>query len=228
MRPVLPRLRPRGAASLIALLAAVGFLASACGGGDGFTYVSSTDRKAYFKVPAGWTFFDKRDILVASGQSLSEETDKSLPWLIGYDAAPDPAVDHVLNKVYFPEHPVVFARAEVLNFQARDSMSLRGIRNYHYPVDGLIDSNFAELISRDEDIVFPGGLHGSRYVYDIHAEGVTGVTSGGSVLRVDQTGILDARTNTLYFFVIRCESHCYRDNKALIDQIASSWTVKER
>jgi hypothetical protein len=209
------------------MVIALGFLLSACGGRDGFTYVSSTDRKAYFKVPAGWTFFDKRDILVASGQSLSAGTNEQLPWLIAYDAAPDPSLDHVLAKAVIPLDPVVFAQAQILNFQARDQLSLRGIRNYYYPVDQLRDMNVVDIIG-EQDVVLPGGLHGSRVIYDIHAQGVTGIASGGAVMRVDQTGIVDASTSTLYFFVIRCESHCYRDNKTLIDQIAESWTVKER
>lgn len=208
------------------LLGAV-FTLSACGGGDTFTYVSSTDGKAYFKVPPGWEFFDKRDILVASGQSLSAATNEQLPWLIAYDAAPDPSLDNILSLGTAPEHPVIFARVQVLPFAQRDGLSLGAIRNAFYPVDQLVQMNAAELLSY-EDIVLEGGLHGNRVVYDIIPQGVTGVASGNSVIRVDQTGIVDAGTRTLYLFVIRCESHCYRDNKPLIDAIADSWTVKER
>jgi len=227
MSPVRRRLPIRPLRLAVSTVVGLGVLLSACGGGDGYTFVSSTDRKAYFKVPHDWTFFDKRDILVASGQSLSEETNRQLPWLIAYDAAPDPSLDHILSLGQAPEHPVVFARVQVLPFIQRDQLSLSSIRNSFYPVDQLVQSNAAELISL-EDIVLPGGLHGSRVIYDVIPGGVTGVASGNSVIRVDQTGIVDASTNTFYFFVIRCESHCYRDNKVLIDQIANSWTVKER
>src|SRR5213083_2451085 len=93
---------------LIALLGALAALAVACSQSD-FVYVSSSDRKAYFKVPADWKFFDKRDILVASGQSLSGETNRQLPWLIAFDASPKPSLDNVLALEKPLTHPVVEA-----------------------------------------------------------------------------------------------------------------------
>jgi hypothetical protein len=63
--------------------------------------------------------------------------------------------------------------------------------------------------------------------YDVVLEGISSVTAGNKVIRVTQESIVDPATNRLYMIVVRCESHCYRDNKSLIDQIANSWTVKE-
>jgi hypothetical protein len=57
---------------------------------------------------------------------------------------------------------------------------------------------------------------------------VSNPTAGGSVIRVTQVAVVDPATNKLYLFMLRCESHCYRDNKTLLDTIVSSWTVKER
>lgn len=210
----------------IALLVLLGVLLPACGG-DGFTYVGSSDGKAFFKVPASWAFFDKRELLVASGLSLSGQANQQFQWLIGFDAAPEPSLEHLaLGNI--PNHPVVLAQAQgELPFSFREDLSLRGLRNLFYPVDRLIQSNAAELLAH-EDIVLPGGLHGSRVLYDVVPQGVTGVAWEGSVLRIDQTTIVDAGTRTIYSFLVRCESHCYRDNKAVIDQIVESWTVKER
>jgi hypothetical protein len=202
------------------------FLAVACSN-SGFLYVSSSDRRAYFKVPANWKFFDKRDILVASGQSLSGETNRQLPWLIAFDSDPKPSLDHVLSLGNAPGYPVVEARVQMLTPQLRDKLSLAGIRNAVYPIDQLLNVNAAEVLSY-KDVVFPGGLHGNRITYDVIPNGATGISSGGSVIRVVQTGVVDASTNTMYIFLVRCESHCFQANKSLIDQIANSWTVKER
>jgi hypothetical protein len=221
----LQRRRSRGTA-VLALMVGLVVLSVSCSS-SGFMYVSSSDRRAYFKVPAGWKFYDKRDILVASGQSLSAATNEQIPWLIAFDSDPTPNLDHILSLGDAPAHPVVEARVQKLTFQIRDQLSLAGIRNVIYPVDQLLQVNAAEVLSY-KDVVLPGGLHGNRIMYDVIPNGATGVASGGTVIRVIQTAVVDASTNTLYIFLVRCESHCFQANKSLIDQIADSWTVKER
>jgi hypothetical protein len=214
------------AGALIGVFVALGVFAGACST-SGFQYVSSSDRKAYFKVPSDWKFFDKRDILVASGQSLSAESNRQLSWLIAFDADPQPDLSHVLAIGEAPRYPVLEARVQQLGFQTRDQIALGSLRNIVYPLDRLLQSNQAEMLSY-EDIVTDDGFRGTRMVYDIIVGGATGVVQGNVVIRVNQTAILDPASEKLYVFTVRCESHCYRDNKTLIDQIADSWTVKER
>src|SRR2546425_11168290 len=93
----------------LSLVLGLAVLSGSCSN-SGFLYVSSSDRRAYFKVPANWKFFDKRDILVASGQSLSGETNRQIPWLIAFDSDPKPSLDHILSLVDAPGYPVVEAR----------------------------------------------------------------------------------------------------------------------
>lgn len=211
---------------LAGFASALAVLLSACAPSD-FSFVSSSDRNAYFKVPSDWRFFDKKDILVASGQSLSAETNRQLSWLIAFDADPRPSLDHVLSIGKAPEHPVVMARVQALPFQVRDQFSLRSLRNSVYPVDQLLSANAAEILS-SEDVVLEGGLHGNRLTYDISLQGISNVANLSGVIRVTQIAVVDPGLTKLYMFTIRCESHCYRDNKSLLDQIADSWTVKER
>ena len=64
-----------------------------------------------------------------------------------------------------------------------------------------------------------GGFHGLRVEYN--------VPEGTDYLTIDQIGVVDPQTSTLYLFAIGCEAHCYIDNQDAIDQIANSWTVKE-
>jgi hypothetical protein len=217
---------PTRLASLIGVVAAVAVLASGCAPSN-YSYVSSSDRNAYFKVPSSWKFFDKREILVATGQSLSGEADRQLSWMIGFDADPKPSLDHLINIAEAPKYPVILARVESMSFSIHDQLSLRSLRNVVYPVDRLLDANAAEILSA-KDIVLKGGFHGSRLTYDVALQGLNNPTSGADVIRVTQVAVVNAATTKLYLFTIRCESHCYRDNKTLLDQIADSWTVKER
>ena len=211
---------------LAVLVAAFVALAVGCANSD-FVYVSSSDRNAYFKVPGTWKFFDKRQILVASGQSLSGATDKQFSWLIGFDADPHPAVSHVVGIADAPKYPVIEARVQTLPSLVRDELSLGGLRNWVYPVDRLVQANAGEILSY-KDLALKGGLHGSEMTFDVVLSGISNPTEGGSVIRVTQIAVVDPATNKLFLFMLRCESHCYRDNKSLLDTIISSWTVKER
>lgn len=191
-----------------------------------FDFEVSPDRTAFFKVPDNWERFSKRAMLIASGQSLNTESDERLPWLVGYDAAPTPAIDHVLDFDRPPRHPVVLAQAITLDFGTRDQLSLGSIRNAVYPVDELLDTDQASILGYEE-LSLPDGFRGIRIEYDVITQGILPIVSGNTVIRVSQIGIHDAATETLYLLVVRCESHCYRDHDRLIDQITDSWTVKE-
>jgi hypothetical protein len=222
-----PKRRAHAIRVAAAAAVAVAVLLSACSRSS-YLYVSSSDRKAFFKVPAGWKFFDKREVLVATGRSLSPAISSQFPWLIAYDSDPHPSIGHVFLLESAPnapiEYPVLQAQVQLLtNFNDRDTMSLRSIRDHVFPVTQLLSSNQADIIS-EKDVTVDGGGHGIRTVYDVFPNGV----GSGPVYRFDQTGIVDPATKTLYFFYIGCESHCFRDNRTLIAQIANSWTVKER
>jgi hypothetical protein len=215
----------QGVGTLAVLLATV-VLAGSCSN-SGFLYVSSSDRNAYFKVPADWKYFDKRDLLVASGQSLSAETNKQVPWLIGFDSDPKPSIDHIIRLDYPPNYPVVQAEVQSLPFAVRDQLSLSGMRNLVYQVDKLIQANFAEMISY-KPVTLADGLHGIQMTFQVALLGLSNVSVDNKVIWISQVTLVDPATEKLYLFVVRCESHCYRDNKSLLDTIVQSWTVKER
>lgn len=218
-------LRRRGAI-LVALFLGLAILAGSCSN-SGFLYVSSSDRNAYFKVPANWKFFDKRDLLVASGASLSDATNKQVPWLIGFDSDPKPSVDHIIELGYAPVYPVVQAEVQSLPFDVRDQLSLEGMRNFVYDVDQLQRRNFVEILDY-KPVTLTGGLHGIRMTFQVALHGLSSVSLDNQVIWITQVTLVDAATQKLYLFVVRCESHCYQANKNLIDVIVDSWTVKER
>jgi hypothetical protein len=221
-RPRPRRLRFRVVAVALALAA----LGSACSRSS-YVFVSSSDHQAYFKVPGTWHYFDKTHMLVAMGLSLSPESKSQNRFLVGFDADPAPDIGHIFNLAEAPAYPVVFAQVVSLPFSLRDPMSLEGMRNIYYPVDQLLQRNQVEILGYN-DVVVKGGFHGAHLVYNVIPGGASSIRAGNSVIRVDQTTVVDAATKVMYLFVVRCESHTYRDNKALIDAIAESWTVKER
>jgi hypothetical protein len=221
--------RPRPARlgfRLVALVVALVAVGSACSRSS-YVFVSSSDHQAYFKVPGTWHYYDKTHMLVAMGLSLSPESKSENRFLVGFDADPAADINHIFDLAAAPTYPVVFAQVVSLPFVLRDPMSLETMRNIYYPVDRLLQNNQAEILSYN-DVVVKGGFHGAHLVYNVIPGGASSIRAGNSVIRVDQTTVVDPSTKVMYLFVVRCEAHTYRDNKALIDAITQSWTVKER
>lgn len=200
------------------LAAAAAVLLGACGGSE-YRYVKSSSNGAYFKVPKDWKVYDKETIVEASGSNLSENQFDALRFMVAFDADPKPSLEHDLQTA---KRPFGLARVRQLSAQERLTFSLAALRNEIVPIDQILNEETGdiELLKEPEEIATSGGLAGTRLVYRV-------VTEDGS-FTVDQTGLVDAKTQLVYFFIIGCESDCYDQNKQKISEIADSWTVKER
>jgi hypothetical protein len=223
MKVVFPRLPARRPRVAVAVLVGLGLLLSACGGNE-FTYVGTSSEQVYFKVPSEWTKYNKKQLLVATGLSESPQADQAFRWLVGYDADPDPAIGHILG--LDTQHPAVLAWVRELDFQSRDSFSLATIRNAVFPVDQLLQNQQADILSA-EDVVLKGGIRGVKLVYNISGGNFT-IAEGNKVFRINQVGFVDPDTNLFYLFILKCTASCYQHNQRLIDQVADSFTVRER
>lgn len=210
-----------------------GVLLSSCGR-SGYVYTHTPDGRAFFKVPDNWREYTKREILLTAGLSLTSRVSHELPYVVAYDSDPDPSLTHAFNLAVDqapPRYPVLIAEARDLNFfppAERDGFSIGQMRNLLYPVDQLADDNKVDVISYKDDVVMPGGLRGIQLLFQASPRPISNVVPGRDVVQVYQSVVADPATKTVYVFAIRCETHCYRDNRALIDQIISSWTLKER
>jgi hypothetical protein len=200
------------------LVAAAAVLLSACGGSE-YRYIKSSSNGTYFKVPKDWKVYDKETIVEASGSNLSENQFDALRFMVAFDADPDPSLDHDLQTA---TKPFGLARVRQLSAQERLTFSLAALRNEIVPIDQILneESGDIELLKEPEEIATSSGARGTRLVYRV-------VTEDGS-FTVDQTGLVDAKTQFVYFFIIGCESNCYDQHKQKISEIADSWTVKER
>lgn len=191
---------------------------AACGG-SGYQYVKSSSDKAYFKLPKDWKIYDKSQIVAASGNRLSSRQAATVRFMVAFDGDPDPSLEHHLETA---TRPFGLARVRELSDQERDEFSRLALRNEVVPIDQIVSQKVGqvELLAEPRDITTADGVAGSRLVYR--------VTTGDGSFTVDQTGLVDPKTQVVYFFIIGCESTCYEQNKRTISEIADSWTVKER
>jgi len=215
-----PARAPRGGHLLtapIGVLALTLVLASCSG--SGYAYVKDTNSSAFFKIPSRWALYDEKQILGESSLGLSPQSQQATAqaeWMVAFDANGTPSLGDILSSS--STAPTGFAFVRPLGPSERDTFSLATIRNALFDVDGTTSGTPAELLS-STDVVLPGGFHGLHVEYNVR--------QGSQFLTVNQVGVVDPQTSTLYMFAIGCEANCYLNNQKVIDQIASSWTVKE-
>jgi hypothetical protein len=203
------------------LLVSISFvvLAASCSG-SGYQYVKDATSTAFFKLPTSWALYDEAQILDSDLVTLSPQSQQSVAqalWMVAFDANGTPSLTHVLSAG--SEQPAGFAQVRPLGSQERDTFSLSTIRNALFDVDGASGTSSGVELLSTSDVVLNGGFRGLHVEYN--------VPDGSSYLTVNQIGVVDPTTSTLYLFAIGCEAHCYIDNQDAIDQIAGSWTVKE-
>ena len=51
--------------------------------------------------------------------------------------------------------------------------------------------------------------------------------SKGHSATVDQTSVVDEATTKIYTLIVTCTSDCYDAHKSQIDNVVSSWTVRD-
>jgi hypothetical protein len=203
------------------LVAVVSLLAASCAG-SGFRYVKDSTDTAIFKLPSAWQVFDEDQILTSSeivASPQAKEAFAAATWMVAFDASAAPSLDHLFIFANAADQPTGFAQVRPLGLEERDAFSLADIRNALFDVDGTGGGAQAELLSSD-DLLLDGGYRGLHVVFNVQ--------DGDTFLTVNQVGLVDPGTSTLYLFAIGCEAKCYLDHQGDIDAVASSWTVKEK
>lgn len=203
------------------LVAAISLLAASCAG-SGFRYVKDSSDTAIFKLPSTWEVYDEGQILTSSeivASPQAKEAFAAATWMVAFDAATSPSLDHLFIFASAADDPTGFAQVRPLGLEERDVFSLADIRNALFDVDGSQGGAQAELLS-SEDLLLDGGYRGLHVVFNVQ--------DGETFLTVNQVGLIDPATSTLYLFAIGCEAKCYLDHQDDIDEVASSWTVKEK
>lgn len=196
----------------------VGSLVFTSCSGPEFTYVKSSEARAFFKLPSSWTLYNQ-DRLEAVQGGQAPRQDGAVVWQVAFDAAPRPSLDHVLENL--AEHPTGFAAIRSLTPRERDTVSLASLRNLVIQVDRLAQQRGEDAVEfKLNKILVEPGVHGTRDVFTVRlAEGY---------VTFDQTALLDPSRRLLYLFVVACEANCYERNQRVIELVVSSWTVEER
>lgn len=210
-----------------ALITLLGLVAG-CGAAD-FTYVKNSGHKTYFKVPHGWNETATKpldDTLSGTNtDSVAAQMREQTWWSVAYDAAEDPAAEHLVT-TSATDAPIVYARVSPLTEEQQSKVSFDLLRDAFLPVTadareaaaGTLPLTGFELVA-DEVLTPSDGLHGVRVIFDYEL-------ANGILHTFDQTALVNNAGTMLYLLIIRCSTSCYRERAGELDTIATSFTVR--
>lgn len=213
-----PRSLPRWLSLVsLAVIAALGL--SACAG-SGYSYVKSSSTRTYFKVPDDWKLYSREDVVNNERRdALTPALKEQYPFLVVFDGSPNPSVQHDLSTA---TSPWGLARVRRLSASERDKFSLQVLRNEVIPIDQLANQdNAIELVAEPKAIQLQHGGRGARLVFRVNPP-------DSEPFSAVQIGMVDASTKTVWFLIIGCQVKCFNEHRRQIDEIADSWTVKEK
>jgi hypothetical protein len=185
---------------------------------------------SYYKVPRGWKVFSKEQVLAAT-PGIDKLTPTGVADLVegqhvtGFDASPRPSPTNLFSATAAPTGREMVL---VLDDDQRDSVSLSDMRNFPFSVDAQPATQTdqqtgdpkVEIIARDDEVVRPGGFHGTQVLFNLKGD-------HGTAYTVNQTTLTDTASRLLYTLVVGCEATCYVRNAKTINEVVASWTIKE-
>jgi hypothetical protein len=201
-------------------LAVAGIVSSACS--TPYIYAGSAQLKMVFRVPGSWTAYSSREMGDALAAVLDSSFAGQYPFLAGFDGAPDPSLQDVINPGRLLNYPVVISWVRTLPPGARDQLSLRALRNALYPVDQIESDGSGQTISYSS-FSLPGGYWGNKITFVIRG---TTPTTAGSALELAQIAATDAGAKYQYVLIVSCTPDCFARNKGAIDDVLNSWRLK--
>ncbi len=216
------RFREGPAVAGLVLLAAA--LLAGCGA-PRYTYVKNSADHMYVKIPASWHSIDQKDLDNAIGLDPAEDASSRGLWLQGYDAADTPSALHLFGSSA-PE-PAVLVSVQQVPRASRGGLSLDGLRDFFFPVSPTARQNnqnpqltgFGLLA---DDVLTPGdGVRGVHTVFRYRL-------GGGPPQMMDQTGYLNDDASKVYLLLVRCSTTCYKDRHGEIENVVSSFTIREK
>ena len=186
---------------------------------------------SYYKVPHGWKVFSKEQVLAAM-PGIDKLTPTGVADLVegqhvtGFDASPRPSPTNLFSATSAPTGREMVL---VLDDDQRDSVSLSDMRNFPFSVDAQPATQTdqqtgdpkVEIIARDDEVVRPGGFHGTQVLFNLKGD-------HGTAYTVNQTTLTDTASRLLYTLVVGCEATCYVRNAKTINEVVASWTIKEK
>jgi hypothetical protein len=224
-RAAAPSLRRR-ARRLPAPAFAVVLVAVALSGclNSGYTYFSHTNpdkTDLYFKIPSSWTTYTNSQLIQSVNGKLSNAQISQIAgaqWLVAFTGRHHAtAKDAGIIGNYYPGG---YTFAQQLSTNNRDSLSLSAMRAEILGVDPLTAGSSAYNVLSYNEFTRPGGIRGSKMVVNIG-------TPGSVILTYGQVVEVDPQTNWIFAVGVGCRASCWGPNQGVINQVLSTWQVKE-
>lgn len=207
---------------ILALFIALTLVLTGCGASSKI-YAASKGEGVFFSVPKSWhglsnAALDKYEKVAAKNQSDSRQT--LVKWQVAYSTDPKIKVSQVfsLNPV---KSPLVFVRVRDMTGSEINSFSYNSLRDVIVPITQLTAGadlgvpDFKLLL--DKEIV----KKGARGIQTIYSFSIAGTEQ-----TLNQTVLMSNDRSTLYIFMARCASTCYKKNKKVMEEIVNSYTVQ--
>ena len=197
-----------------------------CGAPE-YTYVTNSADRTYLKIPQSWRPIDPQALDEAVGLDPSMDESQRGFWLEGYDADAAPSAAHLLGP-HSPA-PAVFVGVRDVPPASRGQISLDLMRDLFRPVsmsarqEDAADetSPFSGFGLLDDEVLTPGdGLRGVHSIYKYRIQ-------GGPAQVFDQTVYVNDDASKIYMFYVRCSAECYEQRQQEIENVVSSFTVRE-
>jgi hypothetical protein len=194
-------------------------------GAPSYTYVKNSADHLYVKIPASWHSIDEDDLDDAIGLDPAESAKSRGLWLQAYDAAETPSPLHLFGSS--STEPAALLSVQQVPESNRGRLSLDGLRDLFFPVSpSARESNQNPQLTDfglvTDDVLTPGdGLRGVHSVFRYSL-------GGGPPQMIDQTAYLNDDASKMYVLFVRCSTTCYKDRHGEIENVVSSFTIREK
>ncbi|MFC5209668.1 hypothetical protein ACFPM0_24320 [Pseudonocardia sulfidoxydans] len=210
--------------SFFALVVGLTALLAGCGGPSAQYVINSAD-KTYLKVPNTWRQIDPAQFTEALGSAPAASSADGT-WIVGYDAATGPALQHMFDPR--TDEPVVLVSVDGVPEKSRGQISLDVVRDFRFPVSAtarqqleLGASRLTDFQLLADEMLTPG--HGVRGVHTVFAYRI----DGGPPQVFDQIGYLNDDASKVYVAIARCSLDCFQERQSEIEGVVNSFTVRE-
>jgi hypothetical protein len=194
-------------------------------GAPAYTYVKNSADHMYVKIPASWHSIDQRDLQDAIGLDPAESAESRGLWLQAYDAADTPSPLHLFGSS--ATEPAALVSVQQVPETSRGRLSLDGLRDLFFPVSPTArqQSQNPRLTGfglTTDDVLTPGdGVRGVHTVFRYSL-------GGGPPQMMDQTAYVNDDASKVYVLLVRCSTTCYKDRHGEIENVVSSFTIREK
>ncbi|RPI26388.1 MAG: hypothetical protein EHM57_00155 [Actinobacteria bacterium] len=204
------------------LVAAVGALLGACGGGSSATQ-SFTDPDRYTKidVPVDWKVYAGSDLdCITATPFVVEAEGVELPVVsrFVFDGSPSPSTDNLLGPVSEADFPIGSSVVRRISPELRDFMSR------YLLAEVVVDYHSAEQADEilKQDLEIADGYEGVQLML-AYRDAETSTDAGVFLI-----SLTDPEVTKLYQVAVGCSLECFNTHAEVITGVVDSWLVNTR